>query len=237
MSTPKKEHRTVLLPMRGLTFYTLTLTVNACSNFALERSSKWRISVRTKDLGGDHDFAWLVVPRGHLGAFGQQGKFGYIGAIETTPNSTFSNQDWVSAGINEKGLSCDTQTLLGTQYPQQSTNATRNLRALQVCQWALAQYSTVGEFTARLPHVTLWGDCATNPRDCKHISVRDSAGDAAVIEFLGGATQVYPDGNDGGKSGFGTMTNQPPYTWHLENVRHNAWKRSLARPAVGMPCA
>lgn len=216
----------------------LAAAVHGCSNFALERSSSYRLSVRTKDLTGAHDFAWMVVPRGRRDALGRAGIYGYVGAIETTPNSTYSNDTIVSAGLNEAGLSCDTQTLIGTRYPTPSGNVSRDLRSLQFCRWALAQFSTVSAMAAALDDVTVWGwDCAINPRDCKHVAVRDAKGDGVVIEFLNGLMQVYPDGNDGGKTGYGVMTNEPPYPWQLENVRHNAWKRSLARSAVATPGA
>ena len=47
--------------------------------------------------------------------------------------------------------------------------------------------------------------------------------------------EVYDDLNDGGKTGFGVFTNEPPLMWQNEAVRHLQWKQSLARPAVGMP--
>lgn len=46
---------------------------------------------------------------------------------------------------------------------------------------------------------------------------------------------VYTDGNDGGKTGFGIMTNEPEYPWQVQNVKHYMWKQALARPATTMP--
>merc|ERR1719478_924431 len=49
--------------------------------------------------------------------------------------------------------------------------------------------------------------------------------------------QVYVDHNDNGITGFGIMTNEPPYQWQVQAVRHLQWKQSLSRPAVAMPGA
>eukprot|EP00604_Paraphysomonas_vestita_P001084 CAMPEP_0174818308 /NCGR_PEP_ID=MMETSP1107-20130205/972_1 /TAXON_ID=36770 /ORGANISM="Paraphysomonas vestita, Strain GFlagA" /LENGTH=102 /DNA_ID=CAMNT_0016029987 /DNA_START=628 /DNA_END=933 /DNA_ORIENTATION=+ len=31
------------------------------------------------------------------------------------------------------------------------------------------------------------------------------------------------------------MTNEPTFDWHLENIKHYEWKRTLARQAVAVP--
>ena len=36
---------------------------------------------------------------------------------------------------------------------------------------------------------------------------------------------------------FGIMTNEPPFPFHIANVKHFQWKRTLARPAVATPGA
>ena len=46
---------------------------------------------------------------------------------------------------------------------------------------------------------------------------------------------MYEDLNDGGATGWGIVTNEPPFDWQLRAVAHSLWKRSLARPAVGVP--
>ena len=41
-----------------------------------------------------------------------------------------------------------------------------------------------------------------------------------------GKQQLYLDLNDG-QTGFGVTTNEPTFDWHLENIRHYEWKRTL----------
>lgn len=47
-------------------------------------------------------------------------------------------------------------------------------------------------------------------------------------------TVLYEDANDG-SSGFGVFTNEPAFAWHLENVKHLEWKKTMARSAVAVP--
>jgi penicillin V acylase-like amidase (Ntn superfamily) len=52
--------------------------------------------------------------------------------------------------------------------------------------------------------------------------------------MLGGEQQVYDDLNDG-KDGFGVMTNEPEYPWHVRAVQHYEWKQTCARSATVGP--
>merc|ERR1712151_558487 len=69
----------------------------------------------------------------------------------------------------------------------------------------------------------------------QHWVFRDAYGHGLVIEFLAGRMEVYDDFNDGGKTGYGVFTNEPPFVWQNEAVRHLQWKQTLARSAVEMP--
>ena len=58
--------------------------------------------------------------------------------------------------------------------------------------------------------------------------MRDQDGKSVVIELINGDQIVYLDNNNG-VDGFGVMTNEPTFDWHLENIRHYNWKRTLSR--------
>ena len=49
-----------------------------------------------------------------------------------------------------------------------------------------------------------------------------------------GTLHVHDDANDG-VTGFGIMTNEPPFEYHIANAQHLAWKRTLVRQAVAVP--
>ena len=57
---------------------------------------------------------------------------------------------------------------------------------------------------------------------------------SVVIEILDKKKNVYVDGNDG-ITGYGIMTNEPPLDYHITNVEHYEWKRTLTRQAIAMP--
>lgn len=210
------------------------LHAEACTNFLMENS--YRVSVRTKDLGGAHEFGWLTVPRGAVDPLGRHTRLGFVGAAAITTNGRVDDST-LSAGLNERGLSCDTQTLLGTIYEPKTANASRTLRSLSFCNWALGHFSTSVEVAAALPNVTVWGACGGDDHDCKHVVVRDASGQSLVVEWLRGEATVRVDDNDGGRTGFGVLTNEPPFDWQVENARHYLWKQSLARHATAIPGA
>jgi len=67
-----------------------------------------------------------------------------------------------------------------------------------------------------------------------HWVLRDAAGESLVIEFIEGVMKLYTDKNDGGKTGFGVMTNSPPFRWQIEAMRVQQWKEGKFRPAVAL---
>ena len=69
----------------------------------------------------------------------------------------------------------------------------------------------------------------------QHFVLRDSKGLSLVVEYVGGEQQVYQDLNDGGKTGWGIMTNEPEFPWHVRALQHYEWKQTLARSATTIP--
>jgi choloylglycine hydrolase len=142
----------------------------------------------------------------------------------------------VYAGINEAGLTCDEQTLLTTEMaPPLNTSADINVKYF--CQWALSNFATSDDVRAVLLNGTahIWGTKETSGAKGVHHSLRDALGRSIVVEYVGGATQVYQDLDDGGNTGYGVMTNEPEYPFMVRLVQHYEWKRGLARPAATMP--
>merc|ERR1712151_876991 len=58
----------------------------------------------------------------------------------------------------------------------------------------------------------------------QHFIIQDSNKGALVVEWLHGEMKIYSDPNDG-ISGFGILTNEPPFEWQVRNVQHFNWKR------------
>ena len=132
-------------------------------------------------------------------------------------------------GINEKGLSCGLLTLVDTIYEQPLPNK-KNIFYGTFCQWALQNYANVNEVYEVMDDIRIWGPVIL----AEHFILRDANGNSLVIEMMNGKKEVYLDENDG-KSGWGIMTNEPTFDWHLTNIGHYEWKRSLSRQAVAVP--
>ena len=49
------------------------------------------------------------------------------------------------------------------------------------------------------------------------------------------SVDVYDDNNDGGKSGFGVMTNEPPFPWQVQAMKLLRWKQAKYGAAVALP--
>lgn len=213
--------------------------VSGCSNFLME--NKYMLSGRTMDLGSlplHADFSLQSSPAGQTLPHGAgNSRYGFVGFIPSDGPVELSA--FVTGGLNERGLSCDVQTLLGTEYPEKS-NATGvlNIGASQMCKWVLGEFSTAAELKQVLLNGTaqVFEDLVTKAVGGQHFSVRDASGASIVIEFVRAQTNVYDDLNDG-KTGFGLMTNEPEYPWHVQNVKHFQWKQQLARPATDIPGA
>jgi choloylglycine hydrolase len=132
-------------------------------------------------------------------------------------------------GINEKGLSCGLLTLIDTVYEDPDPSK-KNIFYGTFCQWALQSFANVVEVYDSLDDIRIWGPVIL----AEHFVLRDANGDSLVIELLEGKKHAYLDHNDG-KSGWGIMTNEPTFDWHVANINHYEWKRSLSRQAVAVP--
>lgn len=184
------------------------------------------------DLGSWDSFELIAHPPGsadnygYLGVYAIGKHFDVIG-VKKAP----------AAGMNTQGLSCDMQTLLDTKYPDKPDDDDDKTGVLVafVCDWALSNFANVGEVKDALTNThTVWGP--TKFSFDQHFSFRDANGDSIVVEFLAHETVITEDPNDG-KKGFGIMTNEPPYPWHIENVKHYEWKKNMASPVIEAPGA
>uniref|UniRef100_A0A6U1CY85 Choloylglycine hydrolase/NAAA C-terminal domain-containing protein n=1 Tax=Rhizochromulina marina TaxID=1034831 RepID=A0A6U1CY85_9STRA len=206
----------------------------ACSSFMMSSGddSLATISARTMDLGYGA-FSLAAVPRGQGGG-NASSSLGYVGAyavLEKFPK--VGVEQVITAGINEAGLSCDMQTLEGSSYPPYPGPNARPVMVGVFCTWVLSTFRSVDEVHEALAS----GAAVVYGPDgfAQHFVVRDATGVSLVAEFVDQTTRLYLDGNDNGETGFGIMTNEPEFPFHLTNAQHLEWKLGLARPAVNTP--
>jgi len=206
----------------------LCTTAKGCSNWAM--NNNFALSADTMDLGGD-PYKWMIITR-PLGMKGlRASRFGYVGFVGKL--GSVLEDSLVADGMNTAGLTCDAHTLLGSSHPALNASLD-NIDAGYICQWALEGYGSVAALKAALGGVNFLA--AKDPDfQAQHWIFRDSKGHGLALEFLAGRMEVIDDFNDGGKTGFGVFTNEPPLAWQNDAVRHLQWKQSLARSAVEMP--
>jgi len=126
-------------------------------------------------------------------------------------------------GLNENGLSCGSLTLTDTVYPfGPSPDGRKSLFVPYFCRWVLEQFSTVEEVRQGLNGLHVFEKPGMN--FAQHFIMQDAQKGALVVEWLQGKMNIHSDPNDG-ISGFGILTNEPPYEWQVRNVQHHEWKR------------
>jgi len=218
--------------------------VLGCSDFYMPTANTtYRLSVRTMDLGLDGGWVLSTVPVGQVRTQQKQappiGKslqwtstVGYVGF--SSPRFGFPMDNAVGEALNERGLSCGALALTPSKTTPPSAERP-NLHFSMLCAWAVELYTTVDQVRNALTHeVQLWGH-GEGGKDYTHWVLRDATGASLVIETpADGTLHLHDDPNDGMR-GFGIMTNEPAFEYHLMNGQHLAWKRGLVRQAIGVP--
>lgn len=180
--------------------------------------TNWTISTWRVDDTVDHPYVNWSPKHSSLGLTGN-----WLG------DDRFLGIAFYADSLNEHGVSCSFLTLINTEYEEKSDSKT-NVFAPVFCHWVAQSFADVDELKDALDNVAIWGPDALG----QHFAVRDINGKSLVIECVGGEKFVYVDKNDG-KHTFGIMTNEPTFDYHLMNIRHYEWKRTLVRQSVAIP--
>lgn len=129
-----------------------------------------------------------------------------------------AKQDSLLEGVNDQGLSFTCHLLKETTSPVVTSADSRVLSANDLGTWALGNFRSVAEVKKALASgdVDIW--VPTTPRfnnivSPVHWAVFDKTGDGLVIEPTENKIQVYDNT-------VGVMTNNPPFPWHLANMRN-----------------
>jgi len=138
----------------------------------------------------------------------------------------------ISDGVNDHGLSAALLSLEGTQYMAPQGKGL-DIMIYEVPKYLLQTCATVTDARTALqqPGLRVWA-----PPSAKglHLSVRGATGASLYVEWMGGAANYYEDLNDAGTTGWGILTNEPPFPYHKTNVQYLEWRRALAPAAVGI---
>jgi choloylglycine hydrolase len=131
-----------------------------------------------------------------------------------------AKQDSLLEGVNDQGLSFTCQLLKDTSSPVISSVDEKVLSANDLGSWVLGNFRSVAEVKKALEsgEVDIW--VPTTPRfnnvvSPVHWALFDKTGAGIVIEPTDNKIQVYDNT-------VGVMTNNPPFPWHLTNMRNYA---------------
>lgn len=221
--------------LRGYATLLLAASVLACSNFCLPSQSAYNIHVRTMDYDQGLQFTMKTVPRGtSFSSTLREPWEAKYGSFIVVPRLLGLNAgSFAAAGMNEAGLSCDSQTLIKpwSQYPKRLHEG-KDLSVMQYCTWILSNFADVDSAVAGTMSINVWAGYIDKfpifGAEEQHFILRDRHGKGVVVEWIGGKTAVFNET-------LCVVTNEPTYDWHQKNVQHLEWKRGLSRSAVAVP--
>ncbi|WDF97832.1 linear amide C-N hydrolase [Pectobacterium carotovorum subsp. carotovorum] len=192
----------------------------ACTRFVYKdlQNPDYPITARSMDWADDTETNLWIFPRElkRSGAAGQHSlewtsKYGSViaSAFDSNPNMASTTD-----GVNEKGLAANVLWLAESKYPK--TAPTAQKPGLSVAGWAqyvLDNFATVDEavkalqeekFTLVTKKVEGQERMAT-----LHLSLSDSSGDSAIIEYIDGKQVIHHNKN------YQVMTNSPTFDQQL----------------------
>jgi choloylglycine hydrolase len=212
-----------LLPSAALTLAALAALTpadaSACTTFRIHSKDGAILIGRSMELGMPLQSAVMLVPRGYrLSATRPDQKPG----TTWTAKYGFAGMNTLGVdistdGLNEAGLSVGTLYIPGfVQYqPFPSTPGAAAVSNLELSNWLLSQFATVGEVRAALPKIAVY-DVTIAPAGPQplHWAIFDAQGGAIVVEYVGGQLQIHDNP-------LGTLTNSPNFDWQLTNLRNH----------------
>ena len=200
-----------------------TTVAQACTSIVLNSTDNGRVYARTMEFGIPLKSAVLITPRGYafkgVGIDGAPGsgknwtsKYAVIGA------NAFGLPLYVD-GLNEMGLAGGLLNAPNTaqyQNPTQDQSA-NSIASQQLLVYVLTNFANVAQVKDALPKMFVnssplkeWGGVAKS-----RMTLHDSSGGSLVVEYLDGKL-VMTD------NAIGTMTNDPAFSWHLQNIGNYA---------------
>ena len=149
----------------------------------------------------------LVTPRNHIDNTGHQAVIG-VGIVVGGYPMYFdcANESGVAiAGLNFVGYA---------HFPDEPFPGTEGVAPYTFPYWVASNFRSLAEVKEALAHTTLVNKAYSEqmPVASLHYMIGDATG-SIVVEAREDGLRVYDDAVD-------VMTNQPPFDWHMENLRN-----------------
>ncbi len=211
----------------------------ACTAFQLKAQDGTQVYCRTMEFGYKLNSDLLIVPQGieYIGtAPGSHGsqpglkwktKYGFVGLNQSVAPTL------VSDGMNEKGLVASILYLPGfAQYEApDAKKKERTLGCWELPSFLLSTCATVQEVKAILPTLMVAEESPPGMAGFNlpiHFYISDKTGAVAVVEYVKGQRHVYDNS-------FGSLTNSPPFDWHLSNLSNSVNLSPVNAPDLQLP--
>lgn len=195
---------------------------NACTFVEVEAKDGSVVIGRSIEWGFPMEYTFSVVPKGQTFTASYPAdkvakdfkpmtwvsKYSYAGVGVTIQAGLDSAQN--DAGLNIEGLNLPGFTEFQTVTPED-----RSVLALaDLGDWILGNFATVQEVREALPKCTVWTpEVSAQGSATIHFAITDRTGAGIVVEYVKGKLNIHDNITH-------TMTNSPPYDWHLTNLRN-----------------
>lgn len=200
----------------GLMAALQTPETQACTGITLKSKDGSYIMSRTIEWGGSKlNSGYVIIPRGYkqqsmtptgINGLKFTAKYGYVGL-------TVEQKEFVTEGINEKGLSAGLFYFpgYGEYETYNSKKNSENISDFQLVSWILSNFSTIEEVKSAINKVRV---TSLDPRaSTVHWRVGDSNGNQIVIEIVDGKVHIF-------ENKLGVLTNSPGFEWQMTNLNN-----------------
>lgn len=201
----------------SLLFGHCTSFLHGCTDFQIAARNGTIVCARSMEFGIPLKTKITVHPRGEClesqapdkqSGLSWASSYGFIAAA-------CLDEQFVTDGINEEGLSVGLLWLPGTEYQKSTPDMFQHSIAIEdVAMWLLGVCASVDDVVEMLPKVVVWGhEISQLHIPPMHIAVHDANGHNLVVEFVSGRLRMYRNPN-------GVLTNAPFFDWQIMNLRN-----------------
>lgn len=200
-----------------------SISANACTSLVLPTTDGSYVYGRTLEFGIPLKSEMMFSPRGiEYKGVGQDGKVGSGLNWKAKYAYTGLNalgQPIVVDGMNEVGLTGGLLNAPNTAVYQNTTaeQSKQSIASYQMLTYVLSNFATVDEVKEGLPKVFVNTSALKDYKGIVQVrmTVHDNKGKSLVVEYLDGKL-VMTD------NPVGVMTNDPAFSWHLQNIGNYA---------------
>jgi len=195
---------------------------SACTFVDVEAKDGSVVIGRSIEWGFPMEYTFVVVPKGQSfsASFPKEkvakdfkpltwvSQYAYAGVGVTVQQGLDSAQN--EAGLNIEGLNLPGFTEFQTVTPEDKSV----LALSDLGDWIMGNFATVQEVREALPKCTVWTpEVSAQGSATIHLAITDRTGAGIVVEYVKGKLNIHDNVTH-------TMTNSPPYDWHLTNLRN-----------------